>query len=1114
MNFGVDGFSTVAAVTNNKPMNPSCGYQVPFITRRFMYYEVTIESFAHQHEDKAMLQVGWTVAGKERNADEPSDGDGVGDFTNSWGFDGIRTITYSKANDLLKDYEKTITDAQESLASHMQLPQHILNVHVRDLRDESMQSYMDEISSLWDQHVKDMRDKAIVEDQEIKNQTKKFERAKFMLRSRIPSRRSLIAHMHAAKLQWEAKKIGDLDSFLVDRGLVGFHWRGSDAGADTLYSSYLNEKMTAELMSGQKKSFRWGKQSTIGVWYDMTTKEMGIIRSEAHGGKQTLFRRSDTAYYEDLNSVSWTEDDIVPCISGKGVNIKINLGILEGKNNSFTHFNSSHLCFKDKSSSSLNQAVEPIEFKGGKIVTPGPHNLANDDFVRFEFPRTPITPSRKIPSDQSDNCYEYRSHGLQHNQIVIFSSQRVSSCGISTDQVYVVENRDGHPDQFSLRAIKLKEQVPYRVKIDKESPNAFDVSSNGNPDGVYISDPLQLPRVYLNGKATRAVWGPYGESTVDVTDLYNRLYEKDGLRNIGNLEAVYASGKAERITNNLKHFFKPELVSIQAIKHADRANVYIYDNHGLRKNQLVQFVKQDQKNGIDQDKAYVVDLENGTERFQFRLVPFNQHETCFLTVYEALNLPDIDIGTTGSNNYDASGKLIRVPQKSLKFYKCLPYQPPSKVTSQEIPNFAFSNGIPVLPGYEKACDIIFSSFLPACLRSSCVEVLRSCFIDQEPWFLTPPINTIRAISDKPAVSPIQNLGGYPATFKDICSWNGPNDRYKRGIELPEIGKGYHAYDESDITFFKDLFHCAGFEQSQQKNPVYFGNKNWNDGSEHNPGPYRVAKDFLLNEFKRPSAKFELCTRDIAIFWGRASVLLWEHGLKSKFISEKNQDVKIFLKNLVYCLLDTLRFQFDESWTGIIEVRSMVVKDFELCVLSYFSQVDVAQNVANILVSQQKVSPSSDSASAAAAQDSRASKLLSCFRRRESLSSGGAVGSAPSDEQSSDLQYKSIIPELILSGVKYVEDSAWADSQSYTQYCKSQRYEQPYGYFKWPEGKQNILADSASASASAESRESRESRSLSCFRRSESTAQTHNVGKYSFTHDQVRPVICFFNVLFI
>jgi hypothetical protein len=150
-----------------------------------------------------------------------------------------------------------------------------------------------------------------------------------------------------------------------------------------------------------------------------------------------------------------------------------------------------------------------------------------------------------------------------------------------------------------------------------------------------------------------------------------------------------------------------------------------------------------------------------------------------------------------------------------------------------------------------------------------------------------------------------------------------------GYKLPskefDSDSDYCCYDESDTKFFDDLFYAAA------------GNKKMDDDKD--------KKDFLLGGFKYPSQSFQLCTRDIVVFWGRVTSQLWDKGLKDRFISQKNQDCKIFLKNLCACLLDTLKFEFDESWTGIIKVRTEVVRRLELIILSYFDQTEIAQKTA-------------------------------------------------------------------------------------------------------------------------------------------------------------------------
>ena len=1065
MSFGSDGFYTVAAVTNLKPMNPSCGYEAQWPTRRFMYYEVTIESFEGP-ETKAMLQLGWTVASKERNADQPSDGDGTGDFSHSWGIDGIRTIKYDEAQKLAAKYDAQISEARAELVKQFPEAATSLNTPVDDLRGPKLKEYTDAISAFWNAKAESMRQSSIVEE-EITKTRRIVEKAKHKLWSRISHRRNIIAQMAVAQKKFDAKDAkekekGALNNMLVDRGLMCFHCIVPGAEDPDVSSAFLSDSMEATLKNPVNKqtgqpSLKWTKNSVIGVWYDSDTKEMGIVRMEQNGGKQTLFRRSDSAFFDDLNGVTWAEDDIVPCISGKGVNVKVNLGILEGESNEFKYFDSKKLAFRPPFGPN-SQLFEISEIKDGKFVTAGPHNLKHGQYIRLEVSKTAITPQRK-PSTSGEltvDQYTCKSHCLQNNQLVIFVEQESSSNGIEKGQVYLVHVED--EDVFSLCKVNLKERAPYRVKIKQDfPPNAFEVVVIGQEDASYISDPLQLPRVFLNGKVSRAMWGPYGDARTDVTDLYNRLYA-DGLRNFGNLEAVcekdsvlyekWGQMTTKLIDGNLKEFFKPEPVSIQASDHPEKKGVFICENHRLKKDQFVQFGKQDPPNSIIDGQAYTVNFDDVSDNTaHFRLTKFRLDETCFLSVYNALNLPD---SLVGDSKLDGSGKVAKTKQKSLKYAACAPYSTPSSLTPQKVPNFAFSNGVPVMPDYAKLSDIVFCSFLPACLRSSCVELLRSCFIDQEPWFLTPPINTIRAISDEPAVPLIKFAGGYPGkTFRDFAR----RHNYKVGKELPELADDHFGYREDDENFFQDVYDAAGWEQSQDKDPNHFSGKNWSDGGvglrgEQLPNIYEPLKNFLLRSYREPNAPFELSTRDIAIFWGRTSCLLWEKNLKGRFLSEKNQDIKIFLKNLIRCLLDTLRFEFDESWKGILKVRKRLVTDLELCALSYFQMTEIAHIVADAIKESQR-SASSDSASETTAAMSTAERLLSCFRR----SSDALIGAirqdeANDEEQSVEVRYSSIVPQGILQQLKYVSDQSTPVAQLYNEYSRQKGSKEPYGYFDW------------------------------------------------------------------
>jgi hypothetical protein len=1061
VSFAVDGASTVAALTHLKPMIPSCGFEFEWFSGRFMYYEVTIESFEGP-ATKAMLQLGWTHASKERNADSPADGDGAGDFVHSWGMDCIRAIPYDAAAKLKTQYEEQITKHVENLVEI--LPEAAsLTTSVNDLHGPKLQEYLDKISEFWKAKADSMRQGPSVDEVAITKTQAAVEKSKHMVRSRVSHRKNIMAQMAAAQRKYDAKDAKEkakdkLEKMQVDRGLMCFH--NMIPEIPDVSSAFLSDGMEAALKNDQinkktgQPSFRWVTSTVIGVWYDYDTREMGIMREEEKGGKQTCFRKSDTAFLEDQNSVSWA-GDIVPCITGKGVNIKVNFGIRQGEGNNFKFFDSHRLNWVRKVPS---PSFSISEIKDGKMITDGPHGLKHGQTFRLEVAKTTITPqpSSSPSGDINFRQYTYESHALQNNQLVIFINQETSSNGIEKDQVYLVKVQDENLNDFSIRKLNLIERAPYRVVLIPEDPsNTFDFVRVGEPDEKLISDPLQLPRIYLNGRVPRATWAPYGDDVVDVTDIYNKLYD-DGLRNIGNMEAVceensvlykeWGNKTTKDITANLKDFFKPEHIAIQASVHPERKGVYICDDHGLKGGQFVQFDVQQQPNGIIPKQAYVVNLSNVSDSNQFRLTKFRQDETCFLRVFYSLKLPDTLIG---DSKRDMSGKVTRLKQqKSLKYSPCLCYTPPSNVTRQMIPNYAFSNGVAVMPDYSKLCDIVFCDFLPACLRSSCVELLRSCFIDQEPWFLTPPINTIRAISDEPAAPLIKFAGGYPGkAFRDFAS----RHNYKVGKELPELADDHFGYREDDENFFQDVYDAAGWEQSQTKNPSDFSNKNWNDGSgEQAPNIYEPLRKFLLRGYLSPkNAPFELSTRDITIFWGQASCLLWEKSLKSRFLSEKNEDIKIFLKNLINVLQDTLLFQFDESWKGILKVRKRLVGDLELCALSYFEQTDIAHIVAHAIQESQR-STLSDSTSVAST--SRTGGLLSCFRRSsETMRGAVSKDDVKDEEQTVQSQYSSSIPQSILEGperLKLVSDQSTDLAKRYSKHSKDQGGNVLYEYFDW------------------------------------------------------------------
>jgi hypothetical protein len=1120
VSFGVDGLSTVAALTHLKPMSPSCGFEFEWPSGIFMYYEVTIESFEGP-ATTAVLQLGWTHASKERNADSPSDGNGAGDFAHSWGMDCIRTIPYYAATKLKTRYEEEIKENRAILVQL--LPEaESLTIPVDDLHSGKLEQYLKKISEFWNTKADSMRKGSSVDEEAIAKTQRAVEKAKHMVRSRVSHRKNIMAQMAAAQRKYEAKDAkekgkSNLEKMLVDRGLMCFHTMIPKDEVPDVSSAYLSDRMEKNLnppepdpkSSSSKRvtktdqaSFRWVQNTVIGVWYNYDTREMGIVREAEKGGRQTCFRRSDTAFFEDLNSVSWA-DDVVPCITGKGVNIKVNFGIIQGEGNNFKFLDSLKLNWAksifyknavgillsddnddDLPISDVSKSIS--EIKDGKMITvEKSHNLKNGQTFRLQVSKTTITPQpSSSPSGGADffDQYTYESHGLENNQLVMFIDQESSSNGIEKGQVYLVKVQDENPNDFSLRKLNLREHTPYRVVISRGDPgNTFDFVRVGEPDETHISDPLQLSRVYLNARVSRATWAPYGDDPLDVTDIYNKLYD-DGLRNFGNFEAVckensvlyeqWGNKTTKGITANLKDFFKPEQVAIQASDHPEKKGVYMCDNHGLKTGQFVQFGVQQQPNCIIPSEAYIVNLNysNSAEmkfiermsanwRSQFRLTKFHQEEMCILRVFYSLNLPDTLIGdsqrkkSSQQKNDPQQKKVFLLPTinrqtTSLTFSRCLCFTPPSNVTRQMIPNYAFSNGVAVMPDYKKLCDIVFCDLLPACLRSSCVELLRSCFIDQEPWFLTPPINTIRVISDEPAVPLIKFSGGYPGeTFRDFARVH----NYRVGKKLSELADDHFGYCEDDENFFQDVYDAAGWEQSQTKQPSDFSNKNWSDGSgEQAPNIYEPLRFFLLHSYQSPkNVPFELSTRDITIFWGRASCVLWEKSLKSRFLSEKNEDVKIFLKNLINVLQDTLLFQFDESWKGILKVRKRLVGDLELCALSYFEQTDIAHIVAHAIQESQR-STLSDSTSVAST--ARTGGFLSCFRRSsESMKGAVSKDEVKDEEQTVQGQYISPVPQSLLEGLerlKLVSDQSSDLAKRYSEYSRSQGGKESYEYFDW------------------------------------------------------------------
>jgi hypothetical protein len=361
--FDIDSFSTVAAVTNVKPLNPSSAFEIPFRTRRFMYYEVTIES---EPDAKSMLQIGWTIASRERNGDEVSDDNGAGDFPHSWGFDGIRSISYTDAEHLLESYNTTIEEQHANLATLIPSAKD-LNLDKdlildKDLKETQIQDILKNRRS----QIERREDSKEVETA-IRN---KVETAIYLLRSRISLRRNIIAQMEGAENLWK-KSVENITpqpsfdeeckkSLNVNRGLLCFH--SCIPGLADCSVAYLSDELEKNLNSENPISYRWKKTSVIGVWFDADSLTMGIVRSVDKGGKQILFSKSETEFFDDKNSVTWKEADIVPCISGRGVDIKINLGISEGVGNDFKFLDEERIVFRN----SNDLQTSPFEIKSVK----------------------------------------------------------------------------------------------------------------------------------------------------------------------------------------------------------------------------------------------------------------------------------------------------------------------------------------------------------------------------------------------------------------------------------------------------------------------------------------------------------------------------------------------------------------------------------------------------------------------------------------------------------------------------------------------------------------------------------------------------------------------------
>jgi len=180
----------------------------------------------------------------------------------------------------------------------------------------------------------------------------------------------------------------------------------------------------------------------------------------------------------------------------------------------------------------------------------------------------------------------------------------------------------------------------------------------------------------------------------------------------------------------------------------------------------------------------------------------------------------------------------------------------------------------------------------------------------------------------------------------------PNNFLNTDLSLKQ---SYETYNQTDILFFEQLYSAAVWEMDEGHSPGvpvrmgptmsppygdYLG-YNWEASIET-----RRYKDLLLRGYQRSSGTFFLTTRDIVIFWGRVSSQLLEDALKFKFCAEGCDDAKNFLSSLLDCLLDTLKFEFDEALLGIISIRTKVVGDLERWIMSFLCDLEQMQDDAD------------------------------------------------------------------------------------------------------------------------------------------------------------------------
>jgi hypothetical protein len=806
--FNNDGLSSVAAVTCIKPLNPSCAYEVAFPSRSFMYYEVSIESI--QDIENAVLAIGWTIADRERNADEPSDGTGVGYFSHSWSIDGIRQVTYANATQILRpSMESFLVDLEKRMKTADEKRVKLLK------QDCSVNQNMDRMKEAEHDcriiafQVKNKRD---ILDQLNAQIMATESRLRFALQTLGKVENSIrIRDLTDQELIAELDK--KLPNAVVDRGVLCFHNSGALFGGAN-FTSEMKLAFDKHGRSAMPTSTRWKEKSVIGVWIDSDSREIGIVQDGVNDGcKHVVFKYEDYAFLDSNPNVNvtWREHNIVPCISGRAVTIKVNLGLQEGgKNNEFKFFDRESVNFYcNKLFDTSFKKIKCIQ--RGIFHTDEPHTLKENEFICIQFP----SQKYEVPS-----------------------------------------------------VCSLQERRPYRVKV--LSQTSFSLR-DAVPNKCFQTATVVHPRIFVREKVSFATFEPcvlvHGQKAVDVTARWNEIFEKEKIREIALTEVVYENGSKRPIKFGLADIFCDPITGLHLFKDV----------------------------------------------------------SCELKTYPTYNISDVPIS-----------------QCNFSYFRCQGFVAPSQegMYSQVVPNFAYSDGTPVIPGYQSLLDLVFFSKLPCSFRASCVQVLRTAYIDQEPWFVTPPVNIFR--SDRAHIeAAAATPGGGSYDLEELIAYGYIHEQSKFG-DIWSLS----AYSEADVRLFHDLYcaACWEMEKSFGQNPEShikdFGDKNWNEKN------LEKRKTFLLHGYKSPPGVFQLSTRDIVIFWGRAISQLMEEKMKQKVFLEKNQDSKVFCKELIDCLMVTLKFEFNESWIGIISIRSKIIQRIQQCVLSYLKEVGVAQEIAD------------------------------------------------------------------------------------------------------------------------------------------------------------------------